>query len=95
MITDTAEPIRRIPWPVVDPHDPDAMVTREWLVTNGLGGYASGTVAGSNRRSNSGIRTLEWRGGSGVESPSRMHSYPIRRSIRGSIRARLTSSPAS
>src|SRR5712671_3617545 len=41
-----ADPIRRIPWPVVDPHDPDAMVTREWLVTNGLGGYASGTVAG-------------------------------------------------
>src|SRR3989442_9544226 len=40
------EPTRRIPWPVVDPHDPDAMVTREWLVTNGLGGYASGTVAG-------------------------------------------------
>src|SRR5256714_11891387 len=41
-----ADPIRRIPWPVVDPPDPDAMVTREWLVTNGLGGYASGTVAG-------------------------------------------------
>jgi predicted glycogen debranching enzyme len=46
MIRDTAGPIRRIPWPVVDPHDPDAMVTREWLVTNGLGGYASGTVSG-------------------------------------------------
>jgi predicted glycogen debranching enzyme len=42
----TTEPIRRIPWPVVDPHDPDANVTREWIVTNGLGGYASGTVAG-------------------------------------------------
>src|SRR5437764_3739444 len=40
------EPIRRIPWPVVDPRDPDAMVTREWLGSNGLGGYASGTVAG-------------------------------------------------
>jgi predicted glycogen debranching enzyme len=41
------EPIRRIPWPVTDPAtDPDALVTREWLVTNGLGGYASGTVAG-------------------------------------------------
>src|SRR5438105_13830124 len=39
------EPIRRIPWPVADP-SPDALVTREWLVTNGLGGYASGTVAG-------------------------------------------------
>src|SRR3989442_2762602 len=41
------EPIRRIPWPPPpDPADPDSYVTREWLVTNGLGGYASGTVAG-------------------------------------------------
>jgi predicted glycogen debranching enzyme len=38
--------LRRIPWPVVDPQNPDALATREWLVTNGLGGYASGTVAG-------------------------------------------------
>src|SRR5688500_3895345 len=28
----------------IQPHDP--MPRREWLVTNGLGGYASGTVAG-------------------------------------------------
>ncbi|HUS68789.1 MAG TPA: amylo-alpha-1,6-glucosidase [Kofleriaceae bacterium] len=28
----------------------DALVTREWLVTNGLGGYASGTVAGVSTR---------------------------------------------
>jgi predicted glycogen debranching enzyme len=41
-----AEPIRRIHWPIVDPNDPEALVTREWLVTNGLGGYASGTVSG-------------------------------------------------
>src|SRR5262252_3826203 len=41
-----AEPVRRIPWPVIDPGTPDALVRREWLVTNGLGGYASGTVAG-------------------------------------------------
>jgi predicted glycogen debranching enzyme len=40
------KPLRRIPWPVVDADDPEALVTREWLVTNGLGGYASGTVAG-------------------------------------------------
>jgi len=40
-------PIRRIPWPCVDPDDdPEALVTREWLVTNALGGYASGTIAG-------------------------------------------------
>jgi predicted glycogen debranching enzyme len=40
------QPCRRIAWPPVDPDDPEATVTREWLVTNGLGGYASGTVAG-------------------------------------------------
>jgi predicted glycogen debranching enzyme len=39
-------PIRTMRWsgreePAVDP-----LLTREWLVTNGLGGYASGTVAG-------------------------------------------------
>jgi predicted glycogen debranching enzyme len=39
------EPVRRIPWPIPD-LQPDALVTREWLVTNALGGYASGTVAG-------------------------------------------------
>ena len=49
------DPVLRIPWPT-DPvppveeltreEDPDSpLVTREWLVTNGLGGYASGTVA--------------------------------------------------
>src|SRR5262245_17149209 len=38
--------LRRIEWPVFDPANPDALVTREWLVTNALGGYASGTVAG-------------------------------------------------
>jgi predicted glycogen debranching enzyme len=48
-------PIRRIPWPVVDPSDPDALVTREWLVTNGLGGYASGTVPGVVTRRYHGI----------------------------------------
>jgi len=42
-----AEPVRRIPWPPApDPDNPDSLVTREWLVTNGLGGYASGTVSG-------------------------------------------------
>ena len=28
----------------------DALLRREWLVTNGLGGYASGTMAGANTR---------------------------------------------
>ena len=40
------QPVRRIPWPPPGKDDPEALVTREWLVTNGLGGYASGTVSG-------------------------------------------------
>ena len=39
------ELVRCMPWP--DPAAAaDALITREWLVTNSLGGYASGTVAG-------------------------------------------------
>src|SRR5205823_2273958 len=41
---------RRIPWPPPDRDNPDALVTREWLVTNALGGYSSGTVAGVTTR---------------------------------------------
>ncbi len=41
-----AEPVRRVPWPPASQADPESLVTREWLVTNGLGGYASGTVPG-------------------------------------------------
>src|SRR5436305_11787256 len=41
------QPTRRISWPPADAAaDPEALVTREWLVANGLGGYASGTVSG-------------------------------------------------
>jgi predicted glycogen debranching enzyme len=36
-------PVRRLVHPC---DDPSAYLTREWLVTNGLGGYASGTIAG-------------------------------------------------
>jgi predicted glycogen debranching enzyme len=42
----SALPIRRIAWPPADRTDPDALVLQEWLATNGLGGYASGTIAG-------------------------------------------------
>ncbi len=38
-------PVRRLSWPPVH-EDDEANATREWLVTNGLGGYASGTVSG-------------------------------------------------
>jgi predicted glycogen debranching enzyme len=37
---------RAILRPDTAPDQPDAMIRREWLVTNGLGGYASGTIAG-------------------------------------------------
>src|ERR1700750_2067965 len=50
-----ADPIRRIPWPPEGATDPEALVTREWLVTNGLGGYASGTVPGVITRRYHGI----------------------------------------
>jgi predicted glycogen debranching enzyme len=39
----TLATLRRIPAPL---KEPDAHVTREWILTNGLGGYASGTVSG-------------------------------------------------
>ncbi len=42
------EPIRRISWP--GKQDEDAFLRQEWLVTNGLGGYASGTIAGVTTR---------------------------------------------
>jgi len=36
----------RIAWPGREEAGPDSGLTREWLVTNGLGGYASGTLSG-------------------------------------------------
>jgi predicted glycogen debranching enzyme len=38
--------IRTIPWPGDTQADVEPLITQEWLVTNGLGGYASGTVSG-------------------------------------------------
>ena len=35
-----------MPWPGKDGHAPEAGLNCEWLVTNGLGGYASGTLSG-------------------------------------------------
>lgn len=37
---------RTMPWSSAATDESEPLVTREWLVTNGLGGYASGTVAG-------------------------------------------------
>src|SRR5438270_8465793 len=41
-----SELVRIMPWPEPGAASADVLITREWLVTNGLGGYASGTVAG-------------------------------------------------
>jgi predicted glycogen debranching enzyme len=42
-----AELVRTLPWrDAAVPTDSDPHLGEEWLVTNGLGGYASGTVAG-------------------------------------------------
>jgi predicted glycogen debranching enzyme len=41
---------QRIPWDTERAEDPSELVSREWLVTNGLGGYAAGTVAGAMTR---------------------------------------------
>jgi predicted glycogen debranching enzyme len=39
------ELVRHMPW-ARNESEREALLTREWLVTNGLGGYASGTVSG-------------------------------------------------
>ena len=49
--TKKSRPARRMPWPEEDVETgpeplPESLLTREWLVTNGLGGYASGTLSG-------------------------------------------------
>jgi predicted glycogen debranching enzyme len=38
--------VRKITWDSEESATTEKMLTREWLVTNGLGGYASGTVGG-------------------------------------------------
>jgi predicted glycogen debranching enzyme len=47
-MTTPGEPLRRIAVPLDAPDD--AMFRREWLVCNGLGGYASGTIGGAPTR---------------------------------------------
>jgi predicted glycogen debranching enzyme len=46
---------RRMPWDRAAPRRTDPLLTREWLLTNGLGGYASGTVGGVATRRYHGI----------------------------------------
>ena len=49
-----AELVRRLPWRVDEIDEPE-LLKPEWLVTNGLGGYASGTVAGPVTRRHHGL----------------------------------------
>jgi predicted glycogen debranching enzyme len=42
--------LQHMPWEGQSGARIEELVTREWLVTNGLGGYASGTVAGAATR---------------------------------------------
>ena len=44
-----ADLVRRIHW-APTPDDRQALTLKEWLVTNGLGGYASGTISGALTR---------------------------------------------
>ena len=46
--------LRRMPWPGAS-GEREALLTREWLVTNGLGGYATGTVSGITTRRHHGL----------------------------------------
>src|SRR5262249_10460648 len=41
-----SEVLQPLPWGGIDEGGREVLVEREWLVTNGLGGYASGTVPG-------------------------------------------------
>ena len=38
--------VRRMSWSGANMAEAELLLRREWLVTNGLGGYASGTIAG-------------------------------------------------
>jgi predicted glycogen debranching enzyme len=42
--------LHRMPWSALPEKNPEVLLEREWLVTNGLGGYASGTVSGACTR---------------------------------------------
>ncbi|HSE93920.1 MAG TPA: amylo-alpha-1,6-glucosidase [Methylomirabilota bacterium] len=39
-------PVRRMPWPGARAVEWEPLLTREWLLGNGLGGYAAGSVSG-------------------------------------------------
>jgi hypothetical protein len=42
--------LNRMPWSWADKPDPALLLAREWIVTNGLGGFASSSVSGACTR---------------------------------------------
>jgi glycogen debranching enzyme len=54
-MTEIAHSVRRMTWAGPGADDPEKLLNREWLVTNGLGGSASGTVAGVITRRHHGL----------------------------------------
>src|SRR5207248_11414025 len=52
---DMTDWVLRMPWAGAQEAEPERLLTREWLVTNGLGGYASGTVVGLASRRYPGV----------------------------------------
>ncbi|RPI58747.1 MAG: hypothetical protein EHM50_10205, partial [Lysobacterales bacterium] len=49
-VADTGGPVRKIVLRGAAAEHRAALLTREWLVTNGLGGYAAGTIGGAPSR---------------------------------------------
>src|SRR5437773_10195033 len=49
--------VLRMPWSGMAAGKAELLLTREWLVTNGMGGYASGTIAGVASRRYHGLLT--------------------------------------
>ena len=49
-VAEPGSPLRKIELRGMDADRRAALLTREWLVTNGLGGYASGTIGGAPSR---------------------------------------------
>src|SRR5215207_4381027 len=47
--------VRRIDLAHPDPETARELLRREWLLTNGLGGYASGTISGTVARRHHGL----------------------------------------
>ena len=49
--------------------DKESLLTREWLVTNGLGGYASGTISGPEQGSEGSLIELTRNGAEPLDLP--------------------------